>query len=254
MFGYVYLTTNKINNKKYIGLSTKYLDEYLGSGVILIKAIEKYGSNNFNKIILQECNSKEELNNAEIYFIKLYDAVNDENFYNISGGGTGGNLGEKVNKRISDSVKGEKNGMYGKKHKKESMIKRTENIIKKYGGSPLKGIPRTKEDIIKITENTKLAMQNVDLKKHLSEKMKEFHKNTSNEIKEKINIKRINTLNAFYNTEEGAKLKKLKSKKSTGKLNHFYGKKHKRFVCPHCNKEGANGAMQRWHFDNCKQK
>lgn len=25
-------------------------------------------------------------------------------------------------------------------------------------------------------------------------------------------------------------------------------------VCPHCNKSGGKGAMQRWHFDNCKNK
>jgi len=25
-------------------------------------------------------------------------------------------------------------------------------------------------------------------------------------------------------------------------------------ICPHCNKSGGKGAMQRWHFDNCKVK
>jgi len=25
-------------------------------------------------------------------------------------------------------------------------------------------------------------------------------------------------------------------------------------VCPHCNKKGPSGAMNRWHFDNCKNK
>ena len=28
----------------------------------------------------------------------------------------------------------------------------------------------------------------------------------------------------------------------------------KRCVCPHCSKEGSYPAMQRWHFDNCKDK
>jgi hypothetical protein len=27
-----------------------------------------------------------------------------------------------------------------------------------------------------------------------------------------------------------------------------------RQTCPHCSKIGAKGAMQRWHFDNCKHK
>jgi hypothetical protein len=25
-------------------------------------------------------------------------------------------------------------------------------------------------------------------------------------------------------------------------------------VCPHCEKQGGNAAMHRWHFDNCKLK
>jgi len=32
------------------------------------------------------------------------------------------------------------------------------------------------------------------------------------------------------------------------------GSIRKLVVCPYCNKEGANGAMQRWHFNNCKAK
>ena len=52
----VYITTNKINNRFYIGthVSENPLDAYLGSGKLLIKAIKKYGKENFNKSILGE--------------------------------------------------------------------------------------------------------------------------------------------------------------------------------------------------------
>ena len=41
---YIYLTTNTINNMKYIGKHYGELnDSYLGSGKILKRAIEKYG-------------------------------------------------------------------------------------------------------------------------------------------------------------------------------------------------------------------
>ncbi len=39
-----------------------------------------------------------------------------------------------------------------------------------------------------------------------------------------------------------------------GGLNGMYGKQQKILICPHCKKEGGNGAMVRWHFDNCKHK
>lgn len=50
----VYQTTNKLNNKIYIGVhSTKNInDGYLGSGTALKKAVKKYGKQNFKRIIL----------------------------------------------------------------------------------------------------------------------------------------------------------------------------------------------------------
>lgn len=91
MHYYIYLTTNKINNKKYIGQHKGSLtDRYFGSGILLQKAIEKYGKDNFAKEILEICNSQEELDEKEKYWIKKYDAINSEEFYNLSEGGQKG--------------------------------------------------------------------------------------------------------------------------------------------------------------------
>ena len=91
MYGYIYLTTNLINNKKYIGqhTSSKFDKRYKGSGTILRQAIQKDGWQNFKCEILQECASKEELNYYERFFIAQYNAVEDPNFYNITPGGDG---------------------------------------------------------------------------------------------------------------------------------------------------------------------
>lgn len=48
-------------------------------------------------------NDKEQLNEREIYWIRETRAI--EIGYNISTGGTGGNLGEEVNKKISKTLK-----------------------------------------------------------------------------------------------------------------------------------------------------
>lgn len=92
-YGFIYVTTNLINGKKYIGQHKRSQDInnpddswYLGSGFILWKAIEKYGIENFSRTIICECNSSEELNEKEDYFIRKYNAVEDPNYYNMSQG------------------------------------------------------------------------------------------------------------------------------------------------------------------------
>ena len=98
MYGYIYITTNLINNKKYIGqrrfispkIEDMISDPYLGSGRDFKKAVIKYGSNNFKKEILDVCNSKDELDIKEKYWIEKYNAVKDRDFYNLTEGGTGG--------------------------------------------------------------------------------------------------------------------------------------------------------------------
>ena len=91
MYGYIYETTNLVNNKKYIGQhrSKKFDKSYLGSGVVLLKAIEKYGKENFSCKILKECVSEEDLNLSEKQFILEFSASNSDDYYNIASGGLG---------------------------------------------------------------------------------------------------------------------------------------------------------------------
>ena len=45
----IYKTTNLINGKIYIGMSKNKKENYLGSGIYLKYAIDKYGKENFKK-------------------------------------------------------------------------------------------------------------------------------------------------------------------------------------------------------------
>lgn len=94
MYGYIYKTTNLINGKIYIGkkVSTSFVESYKGSGKLILAAIRKYGKENFICEILKWCNSLEELNNEEKYYINLYNSRDLSIGYNISKGGDGGDV------------------------------------------------------------------------------------------------------------------------------------------------------------------
>lgn len=56
LINFIYITTNIVNGKKYIGKHTGYVDDnYLGSGSLLKKAISKYGKQNFRREIIVIC-------------------------------------------------------------------------------------------------------------------------------------------------------------------------------------------------------
>ena len=95
MFGYIYKTTNNTNGKIYIGKkhSKKFVKDYYGSGKLINRAIDKYGLENFTVEMIEECETLEELNNREVYYIEFFNShFSLGNGYNIDLGGDGGNL------------------------------------------------------------------------------------------------------------------------------------------------------------------
>jgi hypothetical protein len=87
----IYKTTNLINNKTYIGAhATDDLnDGYLGSGIHILRAINKYGEDNFRREILGFYNDIESMYEAEKEYVnEEYIARKDT--YNLVIGGSGG--------------------------------------------------------------------------------------------------------------------------------------------------------------------
>lgn len=112
MFGFIYITVNLVNGKKYLGFcnyNKKIWKTYLGSGKALKRAIRKYGKANFSREIIFEAATKEELSKKEIELIKLYNCVDDPNWYNLAEGGY------------------TTRGFSGKKHSAETRIKMSQN-------------------------------------------------------------------------------------------------------------------------------
>lgn len=93
----IYKIINKVNNRWYIGKHNGKDPNYMGSGKLLKQAKEKYGLENFEKIVLETVDSPELLNEREKYWIEKTNAVNDPQSYNLAYGGEGGNLSKYVN-------------------------------------------------------------------------------------------------------------------------------------------------------------
>ena len=132
------MTTNLINGKIYIGkCSKKTKNKYLGSGKLINRAIKKYGRENFSRKILDDdIENKNLLNEREKYWIKFYDATNLNIGYNISKGGDGNSEGNKnrtddTNKKLSVSLKKyyetHSASLEGKHHSEETKKKISES-------------------------------------------------------------------------------------------------------------------------------
>lgn len=103
----IYSITNKINGKRYIGQSININRRFIEHkndpfninckdyDMAIYRAIRKYGLDNFNFEILEQCD-KSELNDKEIYWIDYYNSYN--NGYNCTRGGNSDHthLGKKV--------------------------------------------------------------------------------------------------------------------------------------------------------------
>ena len=109
----IYKTTNLINGKIYVGQDSHNNPNYLGSGLLLKKAVKKYGRKNFKKDTLCECETKEELNKKEVYWIMKLNSINLDVGYNIAQGKNSGTYDtmsnnpniEDIKKRIKETLR-----------------------------------------------------------------------------------------------------------------------------------------------------
>ena len=138
----IYIITNLINNKKYVGQSVdvkrrivhhrhklnagKHYNEHLQ------RAWNKYGKDNFSFDILEYCNI-DELDELERKYISELNTMDEDFGYNgESGGHEGKKMSDEAKRKISEKTSGknnpmygvylvgDKNGMYNKNHSDES--------------------------------------------------------------------------------------------------------------------------------------
>lgn len=145
MYGIIYLISNKINNKIYIGQTInfnkrmrEYKNNFSKEQPKIHRAIDKYGWDNFDKLILDIAYSKEELDILECFYIEKFQSIAFG--YNLMSGGSTSKHSEISIQKMRDAHKGEKNHHFGKRgilsfnygRKMSSETKSKQKISKQY--------------------------------------------------------------------------------------------------------------------------
>ena len=105
----IYMHKNKINGKVYIGQTCQELSARWKNGdgyrscTAFYRAIQKYGWDNFEHIVLCTNLTLEEANEKEAELIEQYHSRNKEHGYNIRAGGSKGALSDETIEKIRQS-------------------------------------------------------------------------------------------------------------------------------------------------------
>jgi len=228
----IYKHTCKITNKSYIGKTKRTiqvrLNEHIKQSEKIKKryshfeyAIRKYGIENFTSKIIVEDVPEYLSNPFEKYWIQYYNSI--ENGYNMTEGGDGA------------SLTGKQNGMYGKKHSKETKLKLSRSC-KELWTNDMK-IQKSLKQSGKLNPMYNRTDQCFGLNKW------------SNNTKGK-------TLEEIHGLEKAKEIKKKTVR--VGKQNGMYGKsaiKGKKFdkdsKCPYCNNMYSKLGLPN-HIKKCK--
>lgn len=151
--GVIYKATNLINGKSYIGqtkrdLETRKKEHLKRKGYTFHSALEKYGIENFEWSILEECED-DKLNEREIFWIDYYDTYN--NGYNETSGGDNAESLDNWRKNHPEEFKNcclknlEKAQAYHKVHREKN--------LQQLASVRQKGIDKTKRKVLCIELN-----------------------------------------------------------------------------------------------------
>jgi hypothetical protein len=170
MYYTVYKTSNLINGKFYVGThKTKDPnDDYLGSGKLLRRAIEKYGVENFKKEILFCFDNPKDMFDKEREIVSE-EFLSENNTYNLKIGGEGGwdylnktgialRTGAKLSSRQKEKFNrtGKKCSQLTKQKISVASRKRSAEIAETLRNAN-KGVPKSEEQRRKISESVRLA-------------------------------------------------------------------------------------------------
>jgi len=184
----VYCIKNIINNKEYIGLTKRPLEQRWKQHIYesnkkdswewntpLGNAIKKYGKDSFQVFVLEECSSETELKLKEIQLIKERKSLASETGYNLTLGGDG-RLGYKLSEETKQKIS---QGNLGKVMSVDAREKMSVAAKKRCVGklSPMDGKKHTDDALKKISQSSKGRIFSEESRRKKSESLKAYHLN-----------------------------------------------------------------------------
>jgi group I intron endonuclease len=163
--GIIYMASNIINGKVYIGKTITSLDarkwqhEHKRSNCTYFKrAIEKYGKDSFRWDIIDSGRSAEQLNQLENWWIEYMESANPEHGYNLMSGGIGSLQSEDTRKKISMALKGIKKSPEARKNMSKAIAEVYRKRRELLGLEPKKEKKNSNGERLPISEETKRKM------------------------------------------------------------------------------------------------
>lgn len=149
----LYILTNLINDKKYVGITSQPPEKRWGANGINYKnkcpklwaAINYYGWDNFKHEVIFSNLTKDEACKLEIEYIKNLKTQSSDFGYNILDGGNASELSDSVKQKISKAMTGNKNGL-GRVCSEDTKRKISEALVgKKFSEERKRNISKAKK-------------------------------------------------------------------------------------------------------------
>lgn len=224
---YLYVKTHNKTGLKYLGKTTKKdPHKYLGSGTYWKAHLAIHG-NDYNTIILKECQSKEELVEWGKYYSKLWNVAESAEWANLKdeegdGGFCSNSVTPEANAKRSNTLRGRTITEEHRKKLSEANKGKywhsdeTKRLAAKKASEKLKGRPKPEGFGDKVGARLKGTTMRDDSKEKMRQAWTAERKLAQAERRRKMNAARPV------------------------------------IICPQCGKQGTHsGNMRRYHFDNC---
>lgn len=253
---YLYVKTHKKTGLKYLG-KTNQVDyhSYPGSGVRWRRHLDKHGYDYTTEILLAT-EDKSELKETGVFFSKIFNVVQSQDWANLQeekGDGISSEFATQENyRRLEEGT----HPFCDPAHNKKTNEKRQETKRKNGTHNFLGGEIQRKAYKRRLETGEQLRIN-----AEISQRMKKMSEEGLLTAQKFVNVVDKNGNMVMIDRDDYGKdqeLVHINSTEGKRRLNKpLVTEKRREYLntkleCPHCKKKGNVSNMKRWHFDNCK--